>query len=140
MGYPHPHIEKQPESLPEWFEALFQMARYLRGPQGCPWDRKQTSKNFADFLREEAAELDEAFANDDNTHIEEEFGDTFFNMLACAAAAEEEGRFTLQNALERIHEKMIRRHDHVFGEQTAKTPEDAIAVWNAIKDREKQGE
>ncbi|MBI5094410.1 MAG: nucleotide pyrophosphohydrolase [Candidatus Hydrogenedentes bacterium] len=132
----YPHLKKTPESESDWFEALVSLARYLRGPDGCPWDRKQSAKNFADFAREEAVELDEAFGKQDNSHIEEEFGDTFFCMLATAAAAEEEGRFTLGHALERIHEKMIRRHDHVFGEKKAQTPEEAVQMWNDVKARE----
>ena len=134
-----PHLTKVPESESDWFEALANLARYLRGPDGCPWDRKQTAKNFADFAREEAVELDEAFGKEDNDHIEEEFGDTLFCMLAAAAAAESEGRFTLKHALERIHEKMIRRHDHVFGERRAQTPEEAVQMWNKIKAQEAEG-
>lgn len=129
----YPHLKKLPGTESEWFEAVISLARYLRSPQGCPWDQQQTAKNFADFAREEAVELDEAFAKDDNEEIEEEYGDTFFCMLAAVAAAEEEGRFTLRHALERIHQKMIRRHDHVFGENKAQTPEQAIESWNKIK-------
>ncbi len=135
----HPHLDKEPSTELEWFEALINLARYLRSPDGCPWDRKQTSKNFADCLREEAQELDEAFESGDNDHIEEEFGDTLFCMLATAAAAEEEKRFTLAHALERIHEKMIRRHGHIFGDHEANTPEEAVDVWNKIKAEEKKG-
>ena len=132
----YPHIGRAPETEAEWFEALMNLARYLRGPEGCPWDREQTARKFADYAREEAGELDEAYEKGDNGHIEEEFGDTFFCMLAMVAAAESEGRFTLAHALERIHEKMIRRHDHVFGERKAQTPEEAVAMWNEIKARE----
>ena len=133
----YPHWKTTPASEAGWFEALTALARYLRGPDGCPWDRKQSSKNFADYLREEAEELDEAFEEDDNEHIEEEWGDTFFCMLATMAAAEEEGRCNLRRALQRIHEKMIRRHGHIFGEHTAETPEDAVKVWNRIKAAER---
>lgn len=132
----YPHLSKTPVTEAEWFEALINLARFLRGPNGCPWDREQSAKNFADYAREEAVELDEAFAKGDNPHIEEEFGDTLFCMLAMVAAAEVEGRFTFQHALERIHEKMIRRHDHVFGEKKASTPEEAVEMWNEIKAQE----
>lgn len=133
----YPHWKKTPESEQEWFQALADLARFLRSPEGCPWDRKQTARDFAAFAREEGEELKEAFDNGDNAHIEEEFGDTFFCMLASAAAAEAEGRFTLRQALERAHAKMIRRHEHVFGEGKAGTPEDAIESWNRIKAKEK---
>lgn len=134
-----PHWKKEPEAEPEWFQVLIDLARYLRTPEGCPWDREQSALQFAKFAQEEAGELIESFENNDNSHIEEEFGDVFFVLLACAAAAEEEGRFSLKNALVRAHEKMIRRHDHVFGETKAKTPEDAIRMWNEMKAKEKAG-
>jgi len=133
------HIGKIPQSEPDWFEALVGLARYLRSPEGCLWDRKQSARNFAGFAREEAAELVAAFEESDaDVHIEEEWGDTLFTLLAMAAAAETEGRFTLRRALERTHEKMIRRHGHIFGEHAADTPEDVVDVWNTIKAQEKE--
>jgi uncharacterized protein YabN with tetrapyrrole methylase and pyrophosphatase domain len=135
----YPHAPRTPESEAEWFQALIDLARYLRSPEGCPWDREQTARTFAHFSKEEAAELDQAFESGDKAEIEEEFGDTLFTLLASAAAAEEEGLFTLQAALEKAHEKMIRRHDHVFGHTKAATPQDAIDAWNRIKAKEKGG-
>lgn len=113
------------------------LTRYLRGPEGCPWDREQTALTFAQYAVKEGDELVEALERQDNAHSEEEMGDTLFVLLASIAAAESEGRFTLASVLERAHEKMIRRHDHVFGENKAQTPEDAIAAWNRIKEEEK---
>jgi len=134
----YPHLQKQPERESEWFDALIGLARYLRSPEGCPWDRDHTAQDFARFAGEEAAELLDAFAGDHNDHIEEEWGDTLFTLLAAAAAAETEGRFTLRHALEKTHEKMIRRHGHIFGEHTAETPEDVVNVWKKIKAEEKR--
>ena len=122
MSELYPHLEKQPETESEWFEALIALARYLRTPEGCPWDREQV----------------EALDSGDNRHAREEFGDVFFTLLATAAAAEEEGRFRLGDALERIHEKMIRRHEHVFGDATAETAEDVVRVWEEAKRKEKK--
>lgn len=136
----HPHLEKFPESELEWFEALTSLARFLRTPEGCPWDRDQNSRSFAEFLLEEAKELIEAIEKNDNPHVEEELGDVLFTVLATAAAAEEEGRLTLENALRGIHEKMIRRHEHVFGSVNAETPEEVLEVWNRVKAREKSGD
>ena len=85
----------------------------------------------------EGEELVEALERGDNAHSEEEIGDTLFVLLASVAAAEAEGRFSLESALQRVHEKMIRRHDHVFGETKAQTPEEAIAAWDRIKREEK---
>ncbi|HNR31238.1 MAG TPA: MazG nucleotide pyrophosphohydrolase domain-containing protein [Candidatus Hydrogenedentes bacterium] len=132
-----PHLEKEPENEREWFAALISMARYLRGPEGCPWDRQQKTRDFARFAIEEGQELHEAAEADDNDHIEEELGDCLFTLLACAAAAEEEGRLTLEGAMRRIHEKMVRRHGHVFGDEKAATPEEAVNAWNHVKAREK---
>jgi len=135
----HPHLQRTPETETDWFEALTALARYLRGPDGCPWDREHSAREFGVDAAGEAGELLDAFASGDKAHIEEEFGDTFFVLLATAAAAEAEGLFSLEHALERAHEKMIRRHEHVFGDREASTPEDAVASWNEIKAREKKG-
>lgn len=134
----YPHCPQLPENEKDWFQALIDLARYLRSPEGCPWDREQTSNDFARFAREESDEMVEAFAGNDTAHAREELGDVLFCLLGAAAAAEAEGRFTLEDLLRLTHEKMIRRHDHVFGEQRASTPEEAIAMWNKIKDREKK--
>lgn len=132
-----PHLSRTPESETDWFDALIALARYLRTPEGCPWDREQSAGDFAGFLRNEVDELIEALQSGDAAHAEEEFGDVFFTLLAAGAAAEESGTFHLRNALERIHDKMIRRHEHVFGDETASTPEDAMRVWEAAKAKER---
>jgi len=118
----YPHLSKEPESELDWFEALISLARFLRTPEGCPWDREQSSADFTEYMIGEGEELVEAIASDDNVHIEEEAGDTLFTLLAVIAAAEEEGRLTLEDTLRRVHEKMIRRHEHVFGDEKAETP------------------
>ena len=133
----HPHLTSPPQSETEWFDALIRLARYLRTPEGCPWDREQSAADFAGFLKNETDELLEALEADDPDHAEEEFGDVFFTLLATAAAAEEAGVFKLEEALERIHEKMIRRHEHVFGAARAETAGDAIRVWEDAKAKER---
>jgi uncharacterized protein YabN with tetrapyrrole methylase and pyrophosphatase domain len=135
---PLPHLKRAPTTEADWFEALISLARYLRGPEGCPWDRVQGSVEFAGFLKGEAEELVEAAKTADNPHLAEEFGDTLFTLLATAAAAEEEGRFHVIDALRLAHEKMIRRHEHVFGDAKAETPEDAVRVWEEVKRRERE--
>lgn len=133
-----PYISKTPETEMEWYQALADLARYLRTPEGCPWDREHDSQQFAGFVADESREFIEALASGDNDHAEEEFGDCLFTLIASAAAAEEEGRFTLRHALERAHEKMVRRHDHVFGENKALSPEAAMDAWNRVKAEEKR--
>ena len=133
-----PHLRTDPKSETQWFEALILLARYLRTPKGCPWDREQTAANFAKYAVEESAEFAEACTVGDTAHMREEFGDAFFVLLASDAAAEEEGLFTLEDALAYAHEKMVRRHDHVFGEVKAQTAEEATDAWNAAKALEKE--
>ncbi len=134
-----PHWKRVPESERDWFEALLDLARYLRGPEGCPWDRVQTSADFAGYMKGEAEELVAAVASGDAAHAQEEFGDTLFTLLAVAAAAESEGRMNVLQALRAAHEKMIRRHEHVFGDVKAETPEDAVRIWEDVKRREREG-
>lgn len=133
----YPHWNRVPQNELDWFEALMNLVRYLRGPDGCPWDREQTALKFAQYAVREGGELIEALEGGDNTHSEEEMGDTLFVLLASIAAAEAEGRFVLASVLARAHEKMVRRHDHVFGETKAQTPQEAIAAWNRMKEKEK---
>jgi tetrapyrrole methylase family protein/MazG family protein len=132
-----PHLPSTPQNESEWLGALASLARYLRSPEGCPWDRKQTSRDFARFLLEEGGELQEALEGSDNAHKAEEWGDALFCLLCAMAAAEDEGLFTLEDALKRAHEKMIRRHDHVFGDNRALTAEQALDSWQKIKEAEK---
>lgn len=133
-----PYLDRQPEDETEAFQALIALARFLRSPQGCPWDREHFTLEFSRFLHEETQELVEAVESGDNDHAEEELGDCLFTLLAAAAAAEEEGRFTLEQAMRRSLEKMIRRHDHVFGDDKAATPEEAVAAWEKIKAAERE--
>lgn len=132
-----PHWNGPLEHETDWFGALAALSRYLRGPDGCPWDREKSMRDFAGYAREEIDELLEAIESGDDPHIEEEWGDVFFVLLAAAAAAEHEGVFHIASALARAHEKMIRRHDHVFGDAPVESPEAAVARWNQIKARER---
>ncbi len=134
----YPHLSKIPKNKAEWLDALAELTRYLRSPEGCPWDRERTGREFSVFVREEAVELTEAIDGGDQEHIEEEFGDCLFTLLAAAAALEDEGRFRWEEALRKTHEKMIRRHGHVFGEDRAQTPEAAMDAWNRVKSEEKK--
>ncbi len=136
----YPHWKKTPKSEGDWFEALIDLARYLRTPSGCPWDREQHSKDFAGYLGDEARELLEAYGeeNPDNAAIQEEAGDCLFTLLASIAAAEEEGRYSPLDALKSIHDKMIRRHGHVFGDEKALTADDALDAWERVKAEEKK--
>ena len=113
------------------------MAALLHPENGCPWDQKQRAIDFAKYAGEEIGEYVEGLEKDDHDNAEEEFGDSLFVLLASMAAAEAEGRFDLRGAMMRAHEKMIRRHAHVFDKEKASTPEEAMEAWNRIKAEEK---
>lgn len=120
------------------FELLINLARYLRSPEGCPWDRKQTSLDFARYAKEECEEFIEALEKGKSDEINEEFGDALFILLASAVAGEAEGKMNIQTALKEAHRKMIRRHEHVFGDKKAQTEEEAWNSWHKIKSEEKK--
>ncbi|NLN94283.1 MAG: nucleotide pyrophosphohydrolase [Candidatus Hydrogenedens sp.] len=130
-------LDKEPATTGEWFEALITLIRFLRSPEGCPWDREQTALDYARFCVEEGEELQEALLSGDNEHGAEECGDCMFTFLACAVASEEEGRFSIQEALKGVCAKMVRRHAHVFGKERATTSEEVLVSWQKIKEQEK---
>ena len=132
-----PEQKYPPDTESGWFDALTGLARFLRSSSGCPWDRAHSSNDFAGFALDEAGELVEALASGNHRLAVEEFGDCLFTLLACMAAAEEEGRFTLASALNRAYEKMMRRHGHVFATERAQTPQEAMDAWASEKAREK---
>ncbi len=120
------------------FARLGFIVKTLRGSQGCPWDRKQTAESLKKYLLEESAELAQAIDQGDPAHICEESGDLFFILTLLAAIFEEKNEFTVNDALESICDKMIRRHPHVFEQTAPMSDEELRASWEAIKAREKQ--
>lgn len=123
--------------FPATAEGLLDILKCLRAPDGCPWDRKQTLRSLTEHFANEAAELIDAIDENDNAHIAEELGDVQMNLVFMAAVAEEEGRFTFEDAMRLINEKMIRRHPHVFGDLHAENAEEVKAIWQTIKAKEK---
>lgn len=119
------------------FAALHDLAHYLRGKHGCPWDRAQGLESILTYLREETAELAEAVARNEPGEISEEWGDVVFILLMFAAIAEETGDFKTEQALRDIEAKMIRRHPHVFSNSSAGVVEEIIGQWEKIKAKEK---
>lgn len=115
----------------------------LRSEDGCPWDRAQTHTSLKGTCMEEAAEVIcginilEETGNSDN--LKEELGDLLMQVVMHAQIAEEEGLFTLEDVIEGISEKMLRRHPHVFGELKGADREMIHRSWEAIKKQEKQG-
>ena len=116
------------------FERLYEIMKKLRSPGGCPWDREQTPKSIRSNLVEEAYECVEAVTANDLPHIKEEIGDVFLVNTFMAYMYEQEGRFSVAEALDGVSDKLVRRHPHVFGEgSTADTPDKVIAQWKDIK-------
>lgn len=113
------------------------MAR-LRGPDGCPWDRAQDYDSVKGLMLEEAYEVVDAVTARDFDALEDELGDLLFQVVFYSQMAQEESRFTIDDVVERVHAKLVRRHPHVFGDVQARTPEEALKSWNAVKASERQ--
>lgn len=120
------------------FQNLKNILETLLGPNGCPWDREQTLDSLCSSLLEETCETIDAINLSDNDHIKEELGDLFFNVLFLCLVGEKENRFKLDEVLEGISNKLIRRHPHIFGEMELKTSEEVAHQWEEIKKREKK--
>jgi MazG family protein len=118
------------------FERLVDIMQRLRGPGGCPWDREQTPTSLKPFLLEEAYEVLEAIESSDPAALEEELGDLLFQVIFHAQLAAESGEFTIAHVLQRLTAKMTSRHPHVFGDAAVGTAGEALAQWEAIKQRE----
>ena len=110
----------------------------LRGPNGCPWDKKQTHASLIKNMREEAEELVSAIEKNDVENMKEELGDVLLQVLLHAQIAKEEGFFTIDDVMQGLYDKLHRRHPHVFGAHAkAASPEEALAVWKEMKQKEK---
>lgn len=109
----------------------------LLGPNGCPWDRKQTYQSLRSSLLEETHEVLEALDHQDIHNLREELGDLLFNVLFIGKIAEKEKHFTIAQAIGDFQEKIIRRHPHVFGEEKVSSIEEVKEVWAKVKNKEK---
>ena len=118
------------------FQGLLDVLHRLRAPDGCPWDREQTPETIKKYILEESHELLEAVEQGQAGEVCEELGDLFFLLLFLADLYEEQGAFTLDDAMEKVREKMIRRHPHIFGDVKINGSDDVIANWQAIKGQE----
>jgi nucleoside triphosphate diphosphatase len=113
------------------------MAR-LRGPGGCPWDREQTFDSIKPFTLEEAYEVLEAIDNRDWDELKSELGDLLLQVLFYAEMAKEQGSFSLDEVLDRLSNKLVDRHPHVFGDVKAETSSEVLRNWEALKAEEKK--
>ena len=126
--------------MKEKFEHLVQTVATLRGPEGCPWDKKQTHESLMECLRNEAQELIEAVEKKDDENMKEELGDVLLQVLMNSQIAKEEGKFSIEDVIVYLDEKLHRRHPHVFGDHAkAQSPEEALALWREMKQKERAG-
>lgn len=121
------------------FEDIVSLAKRLRAPGGCPWDREQTLESLRAYVLEEAYEVIQAIELGDTDELVEELGDFLFQVVFISQIASEEGTFDVSDVTQRLHDKLVRRHPHVFGEKKAKDAADALRTWNAEKLKEKEG-
>src|SRR5271155_1208752 len=121
----------------EWFEKLAAVQARLRAPDGCPWDREQTHGTLRTYLIEEAYEVLEAMEGGDDAKFAEEMGDLLLQIVFHSQIAKEEGRFEVSDVIREVHDKMVRRHPHVFGEKRAKDSAEVLKNWEQIKKEER---
>jgi MazG family protein len=124
----------------EWFERLVALQARLRAPNGCPWDREQTHETLRTYLIEEAYEVLDAMKSGDDAKFANEMGDLLLQVVFHSQIATEQGRFTVADVIREVHEKMVRRHPHVFGEKRAKNAAEVLRNWEQIKAQERQGD
>ena len=122
------------------FEDLVTIMRKLRGPGGCPWDAEQTHESLTRYLLEETYEVIEAIEMKSTSHLKEELGDLLLQPVFHAAIAEEAGMFTIDDVIETLCQKLIRRHPHVFANADIRDSTAQIENWERIKKAEKGNE
>jgi MazG family protein len=123
----------------EKFERAVGIMARLRAPGGCPWDREQTFDSIKPYTLEETYEVFEAIENRDWQELKGELGDLMLQVLFYSEMAQEAGYFSIEDVLDTLADKLVRRHPHVFGDVEASKPEDVLRNWEQIK-REERGE
>ena len=119
------------------FHRLREIIAVLRGPNGCPWDRKQTHESLRPYAIEEVYELIDAIDQQDDENIIEELGDVLLQVMLHSQIGEDNGYFQVDDVIRSITDKMIHRHPHVFGNQEAETVEEVYKNWDELKKEEK---
>ena len=122
----------------ERFERAVQILARLRAPGGCPWDREQTFDTIKPYTLEETYEVLEAIDNRDWHELTGELGDLLLQVLFYSQMAGEEGHFAIDDVLDRLSNKLVDRHPHVFGDVKADTPAEVLRNWEALKAEEKK--
>ena len=124
----------------EEFTHLVEIIARLRGPDGCPWDKKQTHNSLREFLMQESYEVLEALDEEDYRKLCQELGDLLLQIILHSQIASENGEFKLEEVLTNINTKLIRRHPHVFGNTSVQNADEVSHNWEEIKKTERNAE
>lgn len=122
----------------ERFERAVAIMERLRAPGGCPWDREQTFDSIKPYTLEETYEVTEAIDNRDWEELPGELGDLLLQVLFYAEMGKEQGTFSIDDVLDRLSQKLVDRHPHVFGDTKAETSADVKRNWEALKVEERR--
>ncbi|MFQ5933162.1 MAG: nucleoside triphosphate pyrophosphohydrolase [Dehalococcoidia bacterium] len=121
------------------FDTLTQIIAKLRSPDGCPWDRAQTHQSIKNYLLEECYEALQALDEEEPQRLREELGDILLQVLLHSQIAAEAGEFSIDDVIGGLAEKLVRRHPHVFGDESASTAQEVEANWETGKREERGG-
>lgn len=119
------------------WQELVEIFYFLRSDQGCPWDQKQTHQSLRSNMIEEAYEAVEAIDDQSPERLKDELGDVLLQVIFHAQISSEQNEFTIQDVIDNLAQKLIRRHTHIFGQDTATNVQDALATWQNNKRKEK---
>ncbi|MDQ2693529.1 MAG: nucleoside triphosphate pyrophosphohydrolase [Chloroflexota bacterium] len=119
------------------FESFAEIVAHLRAPYGCPWDREQTHESLRKHLLEESYEAISAIDSGDFTDMREEFGDLLLQIVLQSQIANEEAQFNINQVIQGIHSKIVRRHPHVFGDLKLEGVDGVLANWEKLKEKER---
>src|SRR5215216_2307055 len=119
------------------FEAFAEIVAHLRAPNGCPWDREQTHETLRKHLLEESYEVISAIDSGDFADMREEFGDLLLQVILQSQIANEEGHFNVNQVVQGIYSKIVRRHPHVFGDLKLDGVDGVLANWEKLKEKER---
>lgn len=133
-------LRRREREAGRWFEKLVALQGRLRATDGCPWDREQSHESLRKFLVEETYEVLDAMESSDSREFASELGDLLLQVVFHSILAEEAGRFTIADVVQSVHDKMIRRHPHVFGKVKASNSAEVLKNWEQIKAAERAEE
>lgn len=118
------------------FDDLVDVIKKLRGKNGCPWDKKQTHRSLKPYMIEEAYETVHAIDGKDDNKLKDELGDVLLQVVLHSQIAKEKGRFSIDDVVRAITEKMVRRHPHVFSKKKRRSVSQVWKNWEEIKSAE----